>query len=144
MGGVGKTRLAIETARRLAPNWNERVWFVALEKVSSPASIPPALIRALGLSGETGEGGKATLERAIEFLREAPSLLILDNFEHLLCSNPGDSEDAASEDTGEGVVASLLLRVPDLTCLLTSRQALSLEGEQEVPLEPMPRAGRKQ
>jgi predicted ATPase/DNA-binding SARP family transcriptional activator len=123
-GGAGKTRVAIETATSLKESLGGAVWFVPLAALTSARQIPGALLETLGLSLEPGID---PLAQAAAYLRErnAPSLLLLDNLEHLL-------------DEAAPLVRRLLEQVPLLTCLVTSRQRLNLEGEREFPLRPLP------
>src|SRR5262249_25488991 len=69
--------------------------------------------------------GVAPLELVVNALSRQPSLLILDNFEHLVAA-------------GVGLLSTLLARIPSLTVLVTSRQALNLTGEREFPVSPLP------
>jgi predicted ATPase len=48
-GGAGKTRLAVEIAARIAPEFGDGVWYVDLAPVSDPGVVPVAVARALGL-----------------------------------------------------------------------------------------------
>ena len=121
-GGTGKSRLAIEIAGRLQEALANAVWFVPLADLAEARLIGGAILEALRLeaSPETDP-----LEQIIAFLQGQPSLLILDNFEQLV-------------DRGAAVVKTLLSRAPQLTCLVTSRQRLEIEGEREFALSPLP------
>jgi predicted ATPase/DNA-binding SARP family transcriptional activator len=121
-GGTGKTRLAIETAARLAEAFSGAVWFVPLADLSDARLIPTALIEALRL---LPSGSLDPLEQAVEALARQPALLALDNFEQLV-------------EEGARLVRTLLERVPTLTLLLTSRQRLELTGEHEFFVTPLP------
>ncbi|HTE17277.1 MAG TPA: BTAD domain-containing putative transcriptional regulator, partial [Armatimonadota bacterium] len=136
-GGTGKTRLALETARRLVQAEQCRssrkegrptsVTFVPLAELAEGDRVPEVLLRSLGL---VPQPGRDPLEQAADALdREAAPLLVLDNFEHLV-------------ETGAGHVSSLLGRVPRARCLVTSRQKLLIEGERELPLAPLPTVAR--
>src|SRR5205085_1488630 len=76
-GGTGKTRLAIETARRLVEACSGAVWFVPLAELADPGLVPEAVLGALG---EEPSPDRPALEQAAEILSRQPSLLILDNF----------------------------------------------------------------
>jgi predicted ATPase/DNA-binding SARP family transcriptional activator len=137
-GGVGKTRLALEVARHLAPTFDGRVWFVELAALPDPNLIPFAVANALKLPLVSD---KDPLEAVVEMLADTPCLLLLDNFEHLLREGPGpqgrESQPVNKSDRptgGTALVRLLLERVPQLTCLVTSRQPLHLGGEQEFPV----------
>lgn len=138
-GGAGKTRLALEVARQVAPAFEGRVWFVSLAELPDASLILTALWNALELPPSPGAD---PLDRIGTKLDEAPSLLVLDNFEHLLspagATTKGDNP-AASGSTA--LVRLLLQRAPRLTCFITSRQPLRIGGEQEVPLPPLAMPG---
>lgn len=138
-GGAGKTRLAVETAEEIAEYFPGGVWFVSLADIPNPAFLVAALTNAMQLSPG---GGDNPVERIIGVLTEVPGpyLLVLDNFEHLLGSRL-DAESTKSDNPalhGPGALLRLLLaRIPDLSLLITSRQALCLGGEQVIPLGPL-------
>jgi len=121
-GGAGKTRLALEVARRLAPLYGQAVWFVPLADVLAPERIADALCETLEL---TLSAQSDPVKLAIEFLRSYPvSLLIIDNFEHL-------------QDEGTEVLQRLRRYLPHLSCLVTSRHKLNLDGERDLSLSPL-------
>jgi predicted ATPase/DNA-binding SARP family transcriptional activator len=121
-GGCGKSRLALEVARQVSKRCEGAVWFVPLANVSSPQLIFEQLAAALPLPdlpyGQPFEAVTATLAHQ-------PSLLLLDNFEHLI-------------DGGATIVASLLARVETLRVVATSRRRLDLPGEREFPVPMLP------
>ncbi|MBI1353749.1 MAG: AAA family ATPase [Acidobacteria bacterium] len=119
-GGAGKTRLAIELARKVQDRFSDGVLFVPLASTASAAQVMGDLGRALGLPTAAPE---QLLHQLHEALGRRRALLILDNFEHLL--------EAA------GLVSDLLSRSASLKVLVTSRAPLRLLGEQEYPLEPL-------
>ena len=124
-GGVGKTRLMVEAARRLGPRFPDGARFVDLAPVSAPDLVAPAIAAGLGLSTSAGQL-TADLE---SYLRPRRLLLALDNFEQVLGAAP--------------LLAELLASAPGLMALTTSRAVLRLNGEHEfpVPLLPVPPAG---
>jgi predicted ATPase/DNA-binding SARP family transcriptional activator len=135
MGGVGKTRLAIEAARHLrdeAPATS--VLFVPLADLTDAVHIPTAVAEALYRT--EGEPGMAhpTATSAREFLaerlRNRSFLLVLDNLEHLL-------RDGSISEGAIPFVRQLLEEIPSLSLLVTSRQRLALPGEQEFPVPPL-------
>lgn len=135
-GGVGKTRLALEVARQLGPVFAGRVWWVSLADLPDARLLSSALMRALKLSAP---GSADPMEMILERLSESPCLLVLDNFEHLLRDESQASKgDRGLLDTGTILVRFLLERAPQLCCLVTSRLALRLNGEQEFSLHPLP------
>jgi predicted ATPase/DNA-binding SARP family transcriptional activator len=121
-GGSGKTRLALEAARRLLETFSGAVWFVALADIADARRIPDAFVEALHLSREDRS---APMEQVVKALESHPSLLVLDNFEQLV-------------EEGACLVRMLLEQIPLLTCLVTSRQRLELTGELELPISPLP------
>jgi predicted ATPase/DNA-binding SARP family transcriptional activator len=120
-GGVGKSRLAIEAARRLVGDGQlpGGVWFVELGSLADPALVVPATAAAVGLSAPdpaAGPDGGVLVRRVAATLAARPSLLVLDNCEHLV--------DATSRFVGD-----LLGTGEPVSVLCTSREALGLHGE---------------
>jgi predicted ATPase/DNA-binding SARP family transcriptional activator len=118
-GGSGKTRLALEAARRRAAAGTPAV-LVELAAVEHPELVAGAVAGALGVSLAGGDA----LAAVTGALQGRPLLLLLDNCEHLL--------DAAAD-----VAARLLAGCPDLGVLVTSRQPLGLLGEAVRPCGPL-------
>ncbi len=121
-GGAGKTRLALETARQVADGFSGSVCFAGLADLSDSALILVSLAAALRLplSGES-----TPLAQVTAHLAAGESLLVLDNLEHL-------GEEGAAQ------IRALLAQTPGLTCFVTSRRRLDLEGERELFLRPLP------
>jgi predicted ATPase/class 3 adenylate cyclase len=119
-GGTGKTRLAVDAARRTRDAFPDGVFFVDLSPVSDPRLLPNTVAATLRLREE---GGRPVAEIISEHLRDRTVLLVLDNFEQIL--------------PGAGVVATLLRDAPRLRTLVTSRAPLGLSGEQEFPVPPL-------
>ena len=111
-GGIGKTRLALEVARRIGDWYADGVYFVALQPLRSAAYIPSAIVHALGLPVHENDD---PLQQLISYLHDRRILLILDNFEHLR--------------DGVGLVAEIIVAAPDVRLLVTSREALNLHEE---------------
>jgi non-specific serine/threonine protein kinase len=112
-GGCGKTRLALEVARSLLPEYGEGVWLVELAALGDPALVPQAVASVLGVRERPGQSLTASLA---DYLRPKRLLLLLDNCEHLVA--------ACAE------LAERLLQVcPHLTVLATSREAVGIAGE---------------
>ena len=120
VGGVGKTRLAIEAAREATELFADGVAFVALAPLGDPKLVIPTIARSLGLI-ETED--RTPGEALQAHLREKRFLLVLDNFEHLL--------EAAPE------VSALMESCRDVVVLATSRAPLNVRGEQEYPVPPL-------
>src|SRR5215471_16704794 len=76
-GGVGKTRLALQVAAKLAPQFGDGAAFISLASLTDPKLVVPTVARTLGLF-ETGNEG-AVDERLLEYLRPRDVLLVLDN-----------------------------------------------------------------
>jgi predicted ATPase/DNA-binding CsgD family transcriptional regulator len=111
-GGIGKTRLALEAARRQIVNYPDGVYLVQFAPVESPAFLVQALADGLGLALTTERNA---LDQVIHFLREKTLLLLLDNFEHLL--------------EGVDLLAEVLARAQAAKLLVTSRERLHLKDE---------------
>lgn len=121
MGGVGKTRLAMQVAAELSDDLIDGVCFVPLAPVRDPESVLATIAQALGLR----ETSDLPLEAYVQaFLREKHLLLLLDNFEQVIAAAPQ--------------LARLLTSCPRLHLLVTSRAALHLSGEREVAVAPLP------
>lgn len=117
IGGVGKTRLALEMDRMLRDAFAHGICFVALENVDGSEAAWAAITEALRLPN-SGEHALPQLIR--EYLSDKELLLILDNYEHLL------------PDTS--LITDLLAVSQRLALLVTSREALDLRAEQRFAL----------
>lgn len=119
-GGVGKTRLARESALRAVDSarYPDGVRVIDLTDLVDPRSVPDRIAEALGLVLQARSDDAAGLA---DLLGDRRMLIVLDNFEHVL--------DAVS------AVAILLDRCPHLDALITSRVRLGLTEEWTVPLE---------
>jgi predicted ATPase len=118
--GAGKTRMALAVAAALDSDFDDAVVFVRLETVRDPQLVLPAVAGALAPG--TGAGPMSEADLA-EYLRDKHILLVLDNFEQVLGAAQG--------------VAQLLAACPTLKVLATSRAALRLRAEQELPIPPL-------
>ena len=112
VGGIGKTRLALEVGRASQTEWRDGVWFAALDTVDTPDGLLRALLGLLGIEPRS----RPDLASLIEGLRFRESLLILDNCEHLL--------DPVAEAT-----TAIVSSCPEVRVLATSREPLAVEGE---------------
>lgn len=121
-GGIGKTRVGLEVAHRLAADHPDGVWFVGLDALRDPRLVPRAVAHALGVDEVAGD----VVGPLTEHLAGRRLLLLLDNFEQV--------EDAAP------LVADLLAASPRLRVLVTSRVRLRLYGEHVRALDPLPAA----
>ena len=121
-GGIGKTRLGIEAARKASSHYfPDGVAFVPLASLGDAKLVIPTVSRALGLREVAGV--VRPLEVLCQHLREREFLLVLDNFEHVA--------EAALE------VTELLSSCPNLSVLVTSRAPLRVRGEREYPVSPL-------
>jgi predicted ATPase/DNA-binding transcriptional regulator YiaG len=121
IGGAGKTRLATETARALAPHFPDGVWFVDLAPLTAPALVPQTVATVLDVRDAPG---RSLTDGVTATLGDQRLLLILDNCEHV-------SEACAA------LVSSALQACPNATVLATSRQPLRVAGEQVYPVPPL-------
>lgn len=112
-GGIGKTVLASEVARRLLPTTDSDVMFVELVSLSDPDLVPSAIAYALDLKLPANDTSPAAVARAIG---NKKVFLVLDNCEHLI--------DAAATTT-----EALIRLCPHVAVLATSREVLRVEGE---------------
>ncbi|MFP4345619.1 MAG: AfsR/SARP family transcriptional regulator [Anaerolineales bacterium] len=114
-GGMGKTRLAIESARGLPPAaFPDGIFFVPLAPLTTPGLLVQAIADALDFPFFQRES-ESSQEQLLNFLREKRLLLVLDNFEQLLA--------------GAELLASIVEGAPGVTLLVTSRERLNLHGE---------------
>ena len=119
-GGVGKTRLSLELARRVHGEYRDGAVFVRLERLTDPALVAAEISAALGLRDGTDGPGADGLGR---YLREREMLLVIDNFEHL---------------TPAAVLLSELLeQAPQIQIVVSSRTALRIRGERLFVVEPL-------
>lgn len=131
-GGAGKTRLAVEAARRHRHEYRDGVWMIDLASVTEPAKVGAALLATIGLRGSALFEASAKLrgDRVGELdvladqLDGRESLLVVDNCEHLI-------------DAVAHLIAALLARCAALRVLATSREPLAVDGEALVPLGPL-------
>ena len=111
-GGTGKTRLSIEAAATLVPEYKAGVFWVGLATLRDPALVTETIARTLG-----AKDGLA------EHIGERELLLLLDNLEQVVECVPD--------------LATLLTACPNLTLLVTSRELLRIVGEVEYPVPPL-------
>ena len=130
-GGIGKTSLALEVARALAPDFQGDRILVELATLSNLALVPPAVASVLGLKLEGQETSAESIARAIGKRR---MLLVLDNCEHLV--------EASAE-----LIEAIMNHCEGVTVLATSREVLRVEGERVfrvLPLAVPPEDGTQQ
>ncbi|MGD1109744.1 MAG: recombinase family protein [Mycobacterium sp.] len=114
VGGVGKTRLALEVAARRADEFPDGVWFFELAAVTDPAAVPDAVAAVLGI---TQQPGKTVTESVASALEGRLRLLVFDNCEHVV-------------DSVADLVEAILAASPTVTILATSREGVGVSQEQ--------------
>ncbi len=112
-GGIGKTRLALEVARRIGPDFADGVFFVPLAPLTDPALVAPAIAEIIGFEPQNKQG--SLLEQLLQHLKERDILLVLDNFEHLI--------------PAADLLSTILDYAPRLKVVVTSRETLNLSHE---------------
>ncbi|MSP13090.1 MAG: tetratricopeptide repeat protein [Chloroflexi bacterium] len=119
-GGTGKTRLGLQVAAEMLDVFDDGVYFVPLAQITDAGLVSSTVAQVLGVR----EGGGHLLhDLLIAFLQDKQMLLLLDNFEQVVSAAP--------------LVADLLAACSRLKVLVTSREALHIQGEQEFPVPPL-------
>ncbi len=124
VGGVGKTRLALQAATELAAEFPDGVWLIELAAVGDPAAVAGAVATTMGL---VPQPGRTTTESVVEAVAGRRTLVVLDNCEHVL--------DAAAD-----LIQAVLARPGPAKILATSREGMGVEGEH---LWPVPSLGSR-
>ncbi len=122
MGGLGKTRLSLQAAAEVMPEFPDGVWFLDLAPIRDPALVVDEAAQALGVR-EAAD--KALLQTLCAYLKNRKLLLIVDNCEHLV--------QACAE-----LVSAILRAAPGVHAIASSREALHVPGEQAYPVMPLP------
>jgi predicted ATPase/DNA-binding CsgD family transcriptional regulator len=120
-GGVGKSRLALRIATDLARGFPGGAWMVELAEIQDPALVGNAVLAALDLRDQAAT---EPLPLLLSYLRDKELLLVVDNCEHLL--------PAAAR-----LVTEVLRAAPGVRVIATSREPLSVSGEQVIPVPPL-------
>jgi predicted ATPase/DNA-binding winged helix-turn-helix (wHTH) protein len=128
VGGIGKTSLAIETARALSSSFADGAWIVELAGVSNPAFVASTIARALGLNLGSVD---ASLEAVARAVGERQMLLVLDNCEHVI-------------EVAARVVETLIRLCPRTSIMATSREVLQIQGEHAYRVPPIETPGEEQ
>jgi predicted ATPase len=118
-GGVGKTRLAIEVASILRPQFPDGVFFVPLASLRDPDLVAVSMVQTLVPHERGGGHPSATLSTS---LRDKQMLVLLDNFEYVL--------------SAATALSLVLTACPGVKLLVTSRALLQLRGERTLPIAP--------
>ena len=122
MGGMGKTRLSLQVAAEVMPQFPDGAWFIDLTPIRDAAGVIYEAARVLTV---VEEPGRPLVETLCAHLKARRLLLILDNCEHLI-------EPAA------GLVAAILGAAPQVCVIASSRESLRVPGEQVYPILPLP------
>jgi predicted ATPase len=113
VGGVGKTRLALEVATQLVHEFPDGVWVFELAAVADPAAVPDAVAAVLGITQQPGKSVAASVAAALE---GRVRLLLFDNCEHVL--------DAVAD-----LITDILAQSANVKILTTSREGLGVDDE---------------
>jgi predicted ATPase/class 3 adenylate cyclase len=114
-GGAGKTRLALEAAARRVDRYPHGVHFVALASVASPDLLAPALAESIQFALDGVHSSLSAQEQLLDYLSGRSTLLVLDNFEHLV--------------EGSALLGEVIERAPHVELLTTSRERLNIQSE---------------
>jgi predicted ATPase len=119
-GGIGKTRLALQTAFDFLTEFEDGVFFISLASISNPDLVAPTIVQILGLGGMDNFPPQDLLKN---HLCDKRLLLVLDNFEQITPASP--------------LLGELLEAAPGLKILVTSRAVLHVYGEYEYTVPPL-------
>ena len=119
VGGIGKTRLALEVGSSLIGKF-DGVVLVPLDEVSSADLVVSSIALSLGVPESPGQ---SLMDLVINYLRPRKMLLIVDNFEHVVAA--------------AGVLSQLITQTDQVMLLVTSRERLRLSGERVVEVPPL-------
>jgi predicted ATPase/class 3 adenylate cyclase len=116
VGGVGKTRLALQVGAEVLPQFVDGVWLCDLAATNDAELLGQVIVAVLGAQPLPG---RSLLESACDYLAGRQALIILDNCEHVL-------------DAAAGLAEAILRAAPDVRVLATSRELLGVAGERVV------------
>jgi predicted ATPase/class 3 adenylate cyclase len=114
-GGAGKTRLALEAAGRRIERYPHGVHFVPLVALASAELLASAIAESLQFVMDGAHSAFSAQEQLLDYLTERSTLLVLDNFEHLV--------------DGAGLLGAIIERAPNVELLTTSRERLNVQSE---------------
>ena len=118
VGGIGKTRLAIEAGAQASAKFPDGVWMVEFASVGDPSAVCHAVA---GVIGVAQQGGKTIEQTVVESLAGRRLLMVLDNCEHLI-------------EAVAALASAILASCAQVVLLATSREALMVDGEQTWPV----------
>ena len=127
-GGIGKTRLAVETASRMQAVFTDGVYFVPLASVSSIDAVISTIANVIHFAFYGPSDPKVQL---LNYLREKQMLLIVDNLEHLLVG-------ASHQETVIELLLEILQQAAQMKMLATSRESLGLQNEWVFEVDGLP------
>jgi predicted ATPase/class 3 adenylate cyclase len=119
-GGTGKTRLSIQAAHELLPDFEDGAFFVPLAAITDRGLVVPTISESLGVR-EAAD--KSPLDQLTDHLRDLRVLLVLDNLEQVMDSAPD--------------IGRLLGAAERVSIITTSREPLGIDGELEYPVPPL-------
>ena len=126
VGGVGKTRLALQVAAELTGEFPDGAWLIELAPVGDPAAVPDAVATTLGVTSQAGMSVGAAIAQA---LQGRQMLLVVDNCEHVL--------DAAAD-----LIEAIWARAATVKIMATSREGLRVGGEHLWPVPSLDETSR--
>ncbi len=129
-GGSGKTRLALSASAEMKETFPGGVYFVSLASVMDPGTVVSTIAQSLGLRHTGGMPLPEALQLYVGSAVQAPTLLLLDNFEQVVAAAP--------------LLTAILASSPLLKMLVTSRSVLDLSGEYDFTVPPLPAPDPKQ
>jgi predicted ATPase/class 3 adenylate cyclase len=113
VGGVGKTRLAVQVAAEVLPRYPDGAWLVELAAITDSQAVPELVAATLGIPQRQGQN---VTDSILFWVRNRCALLVLDNCEHVL-------------DSAARLANAIVRASPEVTVLATSREGLGLMGE---------------
>ena len=122
VGGMGKTRLALDVATSLAAEFADGAWWCDLSVATSPDAVAPVVLDALAIRPAAG---RSPIESIRDGLAGRQALVVLDNCEHVL-------------DVARDVAVAIRASCPTVRVLATGREALGIRGEHVIPLSSLP------
>jgi predicted ATPase/DNA-binding SARP family transcriptional activator len=124
-GGAGKTALAIAVGHQLSDHFGQHVHLARFATISDPADVALAVADALGVPLDGADSTTGVRGRVLGYLANRRALLVLDNCEHVV-------------DAVASLTDAILGAAGNVTILATSREALAIRGEVQVPVAPLP------
>jgi predicted ATPase/class 3 adenylate cyclase len=122
-GGIGKSRLALQTAAELVPSYADGTYFVPLAPLSSGEQLVPTVASIMKFPFDTHSSDVDPKSQLLDYLGDRSMLMVMDNFEHVL--------------DGAELMAEFIESAPKIKILVTSREKLNLQGEWTFAVEGM-------